>query len=110
MKLINCACAGFYYGFAKSRSLLRWFDDTTDICKHSQGARFFYLDPAAKNPSRGQRLLHHLCASLAPPSDLVDTQEFSLDVDDKVHFETEPIVVHVTLPPIGTSLQRSCHS
>jgi hypothetical protein len=40
----------------------------------------------------------------APPSDLVDTQEFSLDVGDKVYFETEPIVVPVTLPPIGTSL------
>jgi hypothetical protein len=39
-----------------------------------------------------------------PPSDLVDTQEFSLDVGDKVHFETEPIVVPVTLPPIGKSL------
>jgi hypothetical protein len=35
------ACDGFYYGFAKSRSLLRWFGDTTNICKHSQGARFF---------------------------------------------------------------------
>jgi hypothetical protein len=100
----NRACAGFYYGFAKSRSLLRWFDDTTDICKHAQGARFFELDPTAKNPSCGQRLLHHLCASSAPPSDLVDTQEFSLDVGDKVHFEAEPIVVQVTLPPVGTSL------
>jgi hypothetical protein len=61
------ACAGFYYGFAKSRSILRWFDDTTDICKHAQGARFFELDATAKNPSRSQRLLHHLCSSSAPP-------------------------------------------
>jgi hypothetical protein len=29
------ACDGFYYGFAKSCSLLRWFDDTTDICKNA---------------------------------------------------------------------------
>jgi hypothetical protein len=61
------ACDGFYYGFAKSRSLLRWFDDTIDICKHAKGARFFELDPTAKNHSRGQRLLHHFCASSAPP-------------------------------------------
>jgi hypothetical protein len=39
-----------------------------------------------------------------PPSDLVDTQEFLLDVGDTVHFETEPIVVPVTSPPICTSL------
>jgi hypothetical protein len=46
-----------------------------------------------------------ICVPLRPPSsDLVDTQEFSFDVGDKVHFETEPIVVPVTLPPIGTSL------
>jgi hypothetical protein len=45
-----------------------------------------------------------VCLFSPPPSDLVDTQEFSLDVGDKVHFETEPIVVPVTLPPIGTSL------
>jgi hypothetical protein len=45
-----------------------------------------------------------ICVPLQPPPSDLDTQEFSLDVGDKVHFETEPIVVPVTLPPIGTSL------
>jgi hypothetical protein len=75
-----------------------------DICKHAQSTRLFKLDPTTKNPSHGQRILHHLCASSAPPSDLVDTQEFSLNVGDKVHFETDPIVFQLTLPPVGTSL------
>jgi hypothetical protein len=50
-------------------------------------------------------LYYIICVPLQPPpSDLVDTQEFSLNVGDKVHFETEPIVVQVTLPPVGKSL------
>jgi hypothetical protein len=98
------ACAGFYNGFANSRIRIHWFYDATDVCNHSQGARFFELDPTAKNPSRGQRILNHLCASFTPPSNIFDNQEFSLDVGDKVHFDTEPIGVPLTLPPIGTSL------
>jgi hypothetical protein len=56
------ACAGFYYGFAKSRSLLRCFDNTTDVCKHSQGARFFELDPTVFSQSAHIESFVHLLA------------------------------------------------
>jgi hypothetical protein len=99
---------GLYYGVARSHSMLLWFDDTIDNCEHAQGARLFELDTTAKKPTHGQFLLQQLHDSNPPTLDIIDTQEYSIDIGDRAHYDTEPIVVHVlhvVLPPYALPLE-----
>jgi hypothetical protein len=89
------------YGFAKTRSLLRWLDPAIDNAKHAHGARFlgiYILDP---NPSICQQRL-----ALDPASHTCDLTcpLLSIDLGDRPHFDMEPFKAVVQLPPIGTSL------
>jgi hypothetical protein len=51
------ASLGFFYGYAKSSSLLRWCVDATYNVKNAHGARFMEIDPLHPEPSPGQHLL-----------------------------------------------------
>jgi hypothetical protein len=91
------ATEGLFYGFAKTRSLLRWLD-ATDHVKHAHGAHFLEFDPLRLDPHIGQRLL-----ALDPESSTCDIECPVLTID--LHFDTEPFQVIVQLPPIGSPLQ-----
>jgi hypothetical protein len=96
-KADNRASEGLFYGFDKSRNLLRWLDPAMDTVEHAHGARFIKLDPTQSHPTPGQRLL-----SLDPTSPSCDVTfpELTIDLGDRVHFDTEPISVIVHLPLI----------
>jgi hypothetical protein len=48
---------GYFYGYAKSRALLCWFDDKTKNVKHAHGSRLLELDPLVIAPTPGRQLL-----------------------------------------------------
>jgi hypothetical protein len=56
------------YGFAKTRSLLRWLDVANDNIKHVHGARFLELDCLHPDPPIEQKLLDLDLATM--PSDI----------------------------------------
>jgi hypothetical protein len=49
-KFQDRATEGLFYGFAKTRSLLRWLDPATYHVKHAHGARFLEYDPLCIDP------------------------------------------------------------
>jgi hypothetical protein len=50
----DLALGGKFYGFTKTRSLIRWLDVDNDNIKHSHGARFLEIDRLRHNRSIGQ--------------------------------------------------------
>jgi hypothetical protein len=96
------ATDGKFYGFAKTRSLLLWFGPSTGNVKDAHGARFLECDPLCANPCIGQQLL-----TLDPPSQscVLEYPELVIDLGDRPHFDTEPIMVTVQLPPVCTPLE-----
>jgi hypothetical protein len=95
------ATYGRFYGFAKTRSLLRWLDPATDNVKHAHDAHFLDIDLLDPNPSIGERLL-----ALDPASKTCDLTcpGMSIDLGDRPYFDTETFKIVVQLPPIGTPL------
>jgi hypothetical protein len=65
----NFAALGQFYGYAKTRALLRWIDPLTDAVKHEHAARFLEIDPTHPVITPGQQLLR--LDSTAPPRTLL---------------------------------------
>jgi hypothetical protein len=95
------ASLGFFYGYDKSRSLLWWCYDSTDNVKHAHRARFLEIDPLRPYPSPGQQLLR--LESSYKDGD-VTFPDMIIDVGDRAHFESDPFVIQLPLPPVGTPL------
>jgi hypothetical protein len=97
----DCAEQGFFNGYAKSLSLLRWFDDTTNNVKHAHGARLLELDPIGAIPTMGQCLLQ--LESAYKEGDL-DLPLVTIDVGNCAHFETNPFTIQLPLPNTDVTL------
>jgi hypothetical protein len=93
------AVKGKFYCFAKTWSLLCWFDLANNNIKHTHGARFLGLDRLHPNPPIGQILL-----DLDPGSTSRDIEcpMLEIDIGDRAHFDTEPIHVTVDPQPVGS--------
>jgi hypothetical protein len=72
-----------------------------DDVKHAHAARFLEIDPTSHVITPSQQLVR--LAPTASPKD-IDIPLISIDVRDRVHFETEPLAIQVPLPPVGTPL------
>jgi hypothetical protein len=91
----NRATDGKFGGFAKNRSLFRWLDPTTNHFKHAHGAHFMEIDPLHPPPPLDKQLL---------ALDRNSYPEITIDLGDRAHFNTEPLLVAAQLPPIGMPL------
>jgi hypothetical protein len=80
----NRAALGQFYRYAKTRALLRWIYPLTDAVKHARAARFLEIDHTSPVITPGQQT--------ASPKH-IDIPLIFIDVSDRVHFETEPLVI-----------------
>jgi hypothetical protein len=90
---------GFFYGYAKSHSILRWCDDATYNVIHAHGARFLESDPLHPESSPGQQPLR--LDSSYKDGDVI-CPDMTIDICDRAHLESEPFVIHIPLPNVGT--------
>jgi hypothetical protein len=92
---------GYFMGFTKSRSLIRWLDPSTNTIKHTTAARFdehYTLLPSKNTLSPGSTLLHN------NTPDQLSLPETIIDITDHPQLTQPPFTIHLSLPPLGTPI------
>jgi len=92
---------GYFMEFTKSRLLIRWFDPSTNMVKHSTAARFDEVNttlPNTNDLSPGSLLL----SNTPPPT--IKQPEVIIDISTNPTLESIPFTIHLHLPPIGTTI------
>jgi len=93
---------GYFMGFTKSRSLIRWLDPTTNTVKHTTSARFDELQtyiPHTTTKTPGTFLLED---TAIPPT--ISPLEVSIDLTEHPFIDSPLITIYLHLPPIGQYL------
>jgi hypothetical protein len=90
---------GYFMGFTKSRSLIRWLDPTTNTVKHTTSARFDELKTTIPNTTvntPGTLLLDD-----SQPVPHILPLEITIDLTNHPFLDSPLINIHIHLPPFG---------